>query len=145
MWPALAISLMKLAQSPITAISDMNWHARITLKVTPMAPSCGAWNRILKGPLDSKLVSTSSDGRLLLAVRKGNFGFGNGTVGGGGKEVLAEMVGNWYGVIGEARSRLLHTFQREDLRRGRETGQLPRKTKTRKLPVASEKLEIKMI
>lgn len=30
----------------------------------------------------------------MLAVRKGNFGFGNGAVGGGGKEALAEMVGN---------------------------------------------------
>lgn len=39
---AVATSLMKLAQSPMTAMSEVNWHARMTLKVTPMAPSCGA-------------------------------------------------------------------------------------------------------
>jgi hypothetical protein len=30
----------------------------------------------------------------LLAVRRGNCGLGKGVVGGGGKEILAEMLGN---------------------------------------------------
>jgi hypothetical protein len=73
---------------------DTNWHARIMLKVAPKAPSCGAWNRILKGPFASKSVMSSSEGRSLFAVRRGKRGFGNGTVGGGGKEVLTGMLGN---------------------------------------------------
>lgn len=31
----------------------------------------------------------------MCAVLSGNFAFGNGTVGGGGKEVVGAMVGNW--------------------------------------------------
>ena len=77
------------------AIRDANWQARMMVKVTPRAPSWGAWNRILTGSLESKLVMSSREGRSLVAVRKGKCGFGNGAVGGGGKEVLAEMVGNW--------------------------------------------------
>ena len=92
---AEAISLMKLAQSPMMAIRDANWQARMMVKVTPRAPSWGAWNRILTGSLESKLVMSSREGRSLVAVRRGKCGFGNGAVGGGGKEVLAEMVGNW--------------------------------------------------
>jgi hypothetical protein len=87
------MALMKCAQRPITAISEANWVALMMLKVTPKAPSCGAWNRIL-GSVESNSVTSSSEGRSLLAVRKGNFGFGNGAVGGGGKDALAEMVGN---------------------------------------------------
>lgn len=66
----------------------------MAVKVTPMAPSWGAWNRIFKGPAESKSVMSSSAGRSLLAVRRGNCGLGNGVVGGGGKEVVAEMMGN---------------------------------------------------
>lgn len=95
---AAATPLMKLAQSPMMAISETNWHARMILKVTPMAPSWGAWNRIVRGAGESKSVMSSSDGRSLEAVRRGNRGFGNGTVGGGGKEALAEMLGNGSGV-----------------------------------------------
>ena len=105
---AVAISLMKLAQSPMTTINEINWQARITLKVTPMAPSWGAWNRIVRGAAEPKSVMSSREGRSLLAVRRGNRGLGNGTVGGGGKEVLAEMVGNGFGVAMEVML-VLHT------------------------------------
>ncbi len=88
-----------------------------------MAPSWGAWNRIFKGAGESKSVMSSSDGRSLEAVRRGNLGFGNGTVGGGGKEALAEMLGNGSGlradvVVGS-------TQLREDLRVWNRTDQLP--------------------
>jgi hypothetical protein len=55
---AVAISLMKLAHSPMTTIREANWLARMMLKVTPMAPSCGAWNRILRGWGESKSVTS---------------------------------------------------------------------------------------
>jgi hypothetical protein len=58
------------------ATKDANWAALVMLKVTPMAPSCGAWNRILRGSAESKSVTSLSEGRSLLAVRKGNRGFG---------------------------------------------------------------------
>jgi hypothetical protein len=90
---AAAISPMKLAQRPMTEIRATNWHARITVNVTPRAPSCGVLSPIFGfGVLKS--VTSSSDGRVLVAVRTGNRPFGKGAVGGGGKEVLEEMVGN---------------------------------------------------
>ena len=77
----------------MTVIKAANWHTRMAVKVTPSAPNCGAWNRILRACEAGSTVS-SSEGRLLCAVSSGKRGFGKGTVGGGGKEMLAEMVGN---------------------------------------------------
>jgi hypothetical protein len=89
----------------MTAIRDANWHARITVKVAPRAPSCGAWNPIFGVDVSLKSVTSSSDGRVLPAVRIGKRPFGKGAVGGGGKEVLGAMMGN-----------RAHTFQCESLR-----------------------------
>lgn len=99
---AVEMPLMKLAHMPMTATKDANWVALAMLKVTPMAPSCGAWNRILRGA-ESKSVTSSSEGRSLFAVRRGNRGFGNGTVGGGGNEALADMMGNRSRLCGQVR------------------------------------------
>lgn len=41
----------------------------------------------------SKSVTSSSEGRVMAAVCKGNRPFGKGAVGGGGKEVLGAMMG----------------------------------------------------
>jgi len=96
LWSVVAIPLMKLAHSPMTVIREANWHALMMVKVTPMAPSWGAWNRIFRIPNgESNSVMSLSAGRSFLAVRRGKCGFGNGTVGGDGKELLAEMMGNW--------------------------------------------------
>ena len=43
---------------------------------------------------DGELVLSSSEGRVLAAVRSGNRPFGKGTVGGGGKKVLEAMMGS---------------------------------------------------
>jgi len=54
------------------------------VKVTPKAPSWGAWKRIL-GVSWVKSVIGSREGRSLVAVLRGKCGFGNGLAGGGGK------------------------------------------------------------
>lgn len=87
---AVAISLMKLAVRPMMAIRAANWQARMTVQVTPKAPSCGAWNRIV----ETEPVSIEREGRRLWAVFNGKWAFGNGAIGGGGKELLEAMVGS---------------------------------------------------
>ena len=42
------MSLTKWAHRPMTVIKAANWHTRMAVKVTPSAPNCGAWNRILR-------------------------------------------------------------------------------------------------
>ena len=43
---------------------------------------------------DGEPVLSSSEGRVLAAVQRGNRPFGKGTVGGGGKKVLEVMMGS---------------------------------------------------
>lgn len=59
----VTISLMKLEVMPTIATSETNCMALKAVKVTPRAPSWGAWKRILKGMLVSKLVIRESLGR----------------------------------------------------------------------------------
>ena len=80
----VVISLMKLAHMPMTATKEANCMARMAVKVTPKAPSWGAWKRIL-GVSWVKSVISSREGRSLVAVLRGKCGFGNGLAGGGGK------------------------------------------------------------
>lgn len=79
----------------MTEMRHANCDALMTVKVTPKAPNCGAWNRILLGPALLNSVTSSSEGLSLVAVLRGNLDFGNGAVGGGGKEVVTGMLGNW--------------------------------------------------
>lgn len=75
---ALVISSMKLATRPTTVTSETNCMSRSAVKVTPRAPSCGAWKRILRGIPTLKSVMRESSGLSELAVRVGRRGRGLG-------------------------------------------------------------------
>ena len=77
-------------------IRERACRSRSAVKVTPSAPSCGAWKRILSGIAARKSVMSESLGRLELAVRVGRRGRGEG-VAKDGSAVEEGIVKDYFG------------------------------------------------
>ena len=77
-------------------IRERACSSRSAVKVTPSAPSCGAWKRILSGIPTGKSVMSESLGRLELAVRVGRRGRGEG-VAKDGSAVEEGIVKDYFG------------------------------------------------